>query len=223
VTGTPRIVVLSAPSGGGKTTISRTLLERYPDRFGYSVSATTRPPRPGEQNGQAYYFLSRSEFERRRGAGEFLESAEYAGELYGTLKQEVERVLGAGRNVVLDIEVNGARAVWRQYPESVQTSIFLLPPSAGVLIERLRGRKTEAGEALARRIDTAIWEVQQARAYRHIVVNDVLDDAVAAIVAIVAQQGRTPHQAAATLPEEIERGLTVEANRIRQTVQPKEQ
>ena len=113
---TPRVVVLAAPSGGGKTTIANELRRRRPDIFGYSVSATTRKPRAGEQDGAAYHFLTREEFRRRVQAGDFLEWAEYAGELYGTLRAEVERVLASGRHVVLDIEVQGAQQVRRAYP-----------------------------------------------------------------------------------------------------------
>jgi len=108
---TPRIVVLSSPSGGGKTTIARTILERYPKKFGYSVSATTRRPRAGERQGEAYYFLTREEFADWQKQGRFVETAEYAGELYGTLKSEVEKVLQSGRHVLLDIEVDGAQQV----------------------------------------------------------------------------------------------------------------
>ncbi len=218
----PRVVVLSAPSGGGKTTISRALLERYPESFGYSVSATTRRPRPGETDGEAYHFLSRDEFEHRRDAGEFLEWAEYAGALYGTLKIEVDRVLGLGLHVVMDIEVKGARQVWEEHPEARATSVFLLPPSAKVLIQRLRGRNTEAGEALARRVDTAVWEVRQASVYPHVVVNDVLEDAVKAVAEIVADGGRTPHPPDPALTGRIVKELVLEADRLRRTLKAKE-
>src|SRR6266496_5507994 len=116
VTPSPRVVVLAAPSGGGKTTIARELVTRHPDLFGYSVSATTRKARAGEQDGAAYHFLTRDEFLGRRDAGAFLEWAPYAGELYGTLRSEVERVLASGRHVVLDVEVQGARQVRKAYP-----------------------------------------------------------------------------------------------------------
>src|SRR2546430_3905602 len=137
VTLPPRVVVLAAPSGGGKTTIARELLQRRPDTFGYSVSATTRKPRPGERDGEAYHFLTRAEFQRRVEAREFLEWAEYAGELYGTLKSEVERVLASRRHVVLDIEVKGARQVQAGYQSPASGSTFIIPPSAGHLTQRL--------------------------------------------------------------------------------------
>jgi len=211
---TPLVVVLSAPSGGGKTTITQALLAGRKD-IGYSVSATTRTPRPGERDGDAYHFLSREEFQRRWDRGEFLESAEYAGERYGTLKSEVDRVLAAGRHVVLDIEVQGARAVRRAYPPPRSVSIFIVPPSAEVLIERLRGRNTETGETLARRLDRAIWEVQQASEYEHLVVNDVLADAVRDVGTIITEGGRVAHRGPPGLAGRILEGLTREAERLR--------
>lgn len=181
---TPKVVVLSAPSGSGKTTIARALLARRKD-LGYSVSATTRRPRPDERDGVAYHFLSRPEFERRVRAGEFLEWAEYAGELYGTLKGEVERELAAGRHVVLDIEVEGARQVRRAYPPPRSVSVFILPPSVPVLLARLGERKTEVGGALARRLERAVEEVGEASQYDHVVVNDDLGRAVAEVERII--------------------------------------
>ena len=139
----PRVVVLSSPSGGGKTTIAKRLLADWPQEFGYSVSATTRAPRSGEVEGQAYHFLTRPEFEARVARGEFLEWAEYAGERYGTLKSEVDRVLAAGRHVVLDIEIQGARSVRKAYPSPASVAIFILPPSAGALVSRLTFRRTD--------------------------------------------------------------------------------
>ena len=198
---TPRIVILSAPSGGGKTAVMKTVRERYPDRFGYSVSATTRRPRPGEQDGTAYYFLTRREFERRRDSGELLEWAEYAGELYGTLKSEVRAVLERGMNVLLDIEVTGARQVRAVYPKPASISIFLVPPSAKVLLERLRARRTESPRELAERVQIAVQEIQTAAqdvrsaiVYDHVVVNDDLDLAVSRIVEIVDQPDLVKHR-----------------------------
>jgi guanylate kinase len=196
---TPRVVVLAAPSGGGKTTIARELRTRLPDAVGYSVSATTRKARPGERDGEAYHFLTRDEFMRRLQAGEFLERAEYAGELYGTLKSEVERVLRSDRNVVLDVEVQGARQVRRAYPPPASVVVFIIPPSARVLIERLRKRRTETEAQLRRRIDIATQEVETAEreigtVYDHVVVNDTLDRAVQEVVDIV--QGRNVTQRA---------------------------
>ncbi len=196
---TPRVVVLAAPSGGGKTTIARELRTRLPDVVGYSVSATTRKARPAERDGEAYHFLTRDEFLRRLQAGEFLERAEYAGELYGTLRSEVERVLRSGRNVVLDVEVQGARQVRRAYPPPASVVIFIIPPSARVLIERLRKRRTETEAQLRRRIDIATQEVETAEreigtVYDHVVVNDDLDRAVREVSDIV--QGRNVAQRA---------------------------
>ena len=197
---TPRVVILSAPSGGGKTAITKTLLERYADRFGYSVSATTRKPRRGERDGEAYHFISRAEFMRRQKAGEFLETAQYAGELYGTLRAEVEAVLAGGRNVLLDIEVKGARQVRSVYG-SRAISIFMIPPSAKVLLERLKGRRTESTAEMARRVQIAVEEIEVARqdiqsaiVYDHVVVNDNLDQAVTRIVEIVENPALVNHR-----------------------------
>ena len=181
---TPKVVVLSAPSGAGKTTIARALVEQRRD-VGHSVSATTRAPRSGERDGTAYHFLSRAEFQRRVRAGELLEWAEYAGELYGTLRAEVERLIAAGRHALLDIEVEGARQVRRAYPPPRSVSVFILPPSAAALLDRLRNRKTETGAALARRLERAVEELQAAPAYDHVVVNDELERAVTDVSRII--------------------------------------
>ena len=182
---TPRVVVLSSPSGGGKTTIARRLLSDWPREFGYSVSATTRAPRAGEAEGQAYYFLSRPEFDARVTRGEFLEWAEYAGERYGTLKAEVDRVLAAGRHVVLDIEIQGARAVRQAYPAPASVAIFILPPSAGALVSRLTFRRTDRIGKIRERLDIARSEVLESKEYEYVVVNDQLDLAVVAVAKIV--------------------------------------
>jgi guanylate kinase len=179
-----RVVVLSSPSGGGKTTIAKRLLSDWPDAFGYSVSATTRRPRAGEVEGQAYYFLSRAEFDARVARGEFLEWAEYAGERYGTLKAEVDRVLETGRHVVLDIEIQGARAVREAYPAGASVAIFILPPSAAALVSRLTFRRTDRIGKIRERLEIARTEVLESKKYDYVVVNDQLDLAVRAVSGI---------------------------------------
>jgi guanylate kinase len=174
--------VISSPSGGGKSTIARHLLEARED-VSYSVSATTRPIRAGETDGSNYHFLGRAEFERRVAAGEFIESAEYGGHRYGTLRGEVEKGLAAGKHVVLDIEVAGARQVRAKFPNSVH--VFVLPPSAPVLVQRLRGRKTEDAATVGKRLAIASEELLAAREYEYVVVNDDVVDAVAHVAAIL--------------------------------------
>ena len=179
--------MLSSPSGGGKSTIARHLLEAREDVV-YSVSATTRPRRAGEIDGREYHFLDRAEFERRVAAGDFVEWAEYGGNLYGTLCAEVERGLGSGRHVVLDIEVAGSRQVRQQFPQAVQ--VFVLPPSAAALAQRLRGRNTEDPATVARRLLIAGRELEAAREYEYVVVNDDVVDAVSQVAAILDVESR---------------------------------
>jgi guanylate kinase len=178
----PFPIILSAPSGGGKTTIARHLLERRND-VGYSVSCTTRAPRPREVNGKDYYFLSQDEFVRRRLAGDFAESAEVHGNLYGTLRSEIDRVLGRGQHVIMDIDVQGARQIREAFPASV--TVFVLPPSGEVLLERLRKRKTESPQQLVSRLNSALRELRAVEEYEYVVVNDDLDYAVQRVGAIL--------------------------------------
>jgi guanylate kinase len=190
------LVILSAPSGGGKTTIARRL-ERTRGDVGFSVSATTRPPRENERDGVDYYFFTRDEFRRRRDAGEFLEWAEYAGHLYGTLRAEINRYLAQDRHVLLDIEVQGAAQVRRARPEAL--AIFVVPPSAAALLERLTGRQTEASGEVVRRVAQADRELEAAGEYDVVVVNDELDRAVRAVSRVIdGAQGvaLTPTEAA---------------------------
>lgn len=172
-----RLVVLAAPSGAGKTTIAQTLMARRPD-VGFSISATTRAPRPGERDGIDYHFVTREQFDGRIKAGEFLEWAEYAGNRYGTLRAEVDRIRQAGRHVLLDIEVQGAAQVRKAYPWPDSVAIFLLPPHAAELIRRLEGRGTETPMARWRRLDQARHELTEAGKFDVIVVNDDLEHAV---------------------------------------------
>ena len=175
-------VILSAPSGGGKTTIAKALLNRRSD-LGYSVSCTTREPRPGEISGRDYYFMTRAEFLAERERGGFAESAVVHGNLYGTLRREIERVTADGRHVVMDIDVQGALQFVRAFPQTV--TIFILPPSADVLLGRLRGRQTESPAQLAARLQSALQELQQVDLYEYVVVNDDLEKAVASVTSII--------------------------------------
>ncbi len=172
---TPLLLVLSSPSGGGKSTIAGRLLAARDD-IGYSISATTRTPRPGEQDGREYHFLTPVAFEEKVAGGEFLEHAVYNGQRYGTLLEEVRRVTQGGRHALLDIEVAGARMVRERHPDAVL--VFLLPPSGKVLVERLRARGTEDEAAVAGRLEQALEELSAAVEYDFVVVNNDLDEAV---------------------------------------------
>lgn len=178
----PFPIILSSPSGGGKTTIAQQLLVARQD-VGYSVSATTRPPREGELDGRDYHFRSLKDFKRGQAAGEFAESAEVHGHLYGTLRAEVERVLASGKHVIMDIDVQGTRQFAGTFPDSVL--IFILPPSAEALIARLEARGTEDPKSLIRRFRSAKDELKAIDLYEYVVVNDEVDSAVAAISGII--------------------------------------
>jgi guanylate kinase len=196
----PFLLVLSAPSGGGKTTIAKMLLQARDD-LGYSVSATTRPKRPGERDGVDYHFLTRDEFTRRRDAGEFLEWATYGGELYGTLKSEIEQIFSGGRHAVLDVEIEGARQIRSNFPNSLL--LFVLPPSAEALVQRLVGRNTEDPKVVRDRITRAADELAAVREYDYAILNEDLVVAVSQVAAILeAESWRISRQD--TLPEFLE-------------------
>jgi guanylate kinase len=177
--------VLSAPSGAGKTTIARLLLDRRDD-VGYSVSCTTRAPRPGEVDGVDYHFLTREAFDAAVERGEFAEWAEVHGRMYGTLVREVKAVIDRGQHVMLDIDVQGARQVVQRFLDAV--TIFVVPPSAEALVARLAGRNTETTEMLALRLQNAVRELEEAGRYQHVVVNDNLEEAVARVNAIIDEE-----------------------------------
>ncbi|MEE8251762.1 MAG: guanylate kinase [Gemmatimonadales bacterium] len=185
------LVVLSAPSGAGKTTIARALMETRDD-VGYSVSATTRSPREDEVDGVDYHFVDAEEFAARLAEGEFLESAKYGDQWYGTLESEVNQVLASQRHVILDIEVQGAGAVRGRRNDVV--SIFILPPSAAALVERLGGRNTENPDNLASRLRTAVYELRYAEKYDYIVINDDKGQAVAEVSAIIDVEEKRPRR-----------------------------
>ncbi len=183
-----RVFLLSGPSGVGKTTIVRRLLERSPVPLMKAVSATTRPPRAGEVDGEAYYFLTQEEFDRKREAGEFLECAEvhHSGYWYGTLRSELERARKAGAWSFLEIDVEGALAVMKEYPDAV--SVFLVVPSVEDYERRLRARGTESEQVIRRRLKTAAEELKYADRYDYQVVNDDLERAVEEISQILISQ-----------------------------------
>ncbi len=184
-----KLIVLSGPSGVGKSTLLRRLIERYPDRLRLSVSATTRAPRPGEQEGDDYFFLNPDEFERRRQAGEFLECFEVfgRGHWYGTLLAEVTTSVEDDKWVILDIDVDGAAKVRKIVQNTV--SIFLHPASEQELERRLRSRATEAEAAIERRLEVARREIARAGEYQYTVINDSLDEAVRKICEILEHEG----------------------------------
>ncbi len=178
------VFVITGPSGVGKGTLIRGLRERVPD-LELSVSATTRAPRPGEVDGVDYVFLDQAEFERRVQAGCFVEHARYSGNRYGTLRSELERRMAAGRPVVLEIEVQGARQVRAAMPEAVQ--VFIAPPAESALRTRLVTRGTDSPDAVAARLQTARDELSAQREFGHVVVNDRLDEAIGQLEAIVRE------------------------------------
>jgi guanylate kinase len=183
-----QLVVISGPSGVGKTTLLRRLLADLPQLIP-SVSATTRPPRAGERDGVDYHFLAPDDFERRRARGEFLECCRVYGRQhwYGTLVAEVAPRLTAGNWVVLEIDVEGTISILAQYPEAI--TIFVEPSHPDQLQQRLQGRGTESSEAMARRLEVARKELHEAHRYRHRVVNDDVDAALAELERILAAAG----------------------------------
>jgi guanylate kinase len=179
-----RVFVITGPSGVGKGTLIRGLMERLPE-LELSVSATTRAPRPGERDGIDYHFLTREEFERRVRAGEFVEHADYAGRSYGTLRSELEERVRAGAPVVLEIEVQGARQVRASVPDAVQ--VFIAPPSLDALRTRLIGRGTDDPEGVERRLRVAADELTAQPEFAHVVLNDRLQDALEQLIEIVRE------------------------------------
>jgi guanylate kinase len=177
-----KLVVISAPSGAGKTTIARAVLAAHPG-LEFSVSATTRRMRPGEKEGTDYYFLSRADFERRIQKGEFIEWEVIYGNYYGTLRNEVERTLRAGKHVLFDVDVKGALSIRRMYPETLL--VFLRPPSLEALERRLRGRMTEDETTLQERMRRVPMEIELGNTIATQVINDELQRAISDVNRIV--------------------------------------
>lgn len=177
-----KLVVISAPSGAGKTSVARAVLRRHPS-LEFSVSATTRPKRGEEVNGKDYHFLTREEFTRRVTAGEFVEWEEIYHEYYGTLKAEVDQALAKGRHLLFDIDVKGGLSIKKQYPEALL--IFIRPPSMEILRQRLENRHTESDTTLRRRLERVPMEMNLGERFDRQVVNDVLERAIEEVEEIV--------------------------------------
>ena len=185
---TGKLIIISGPSGVGKTTVLKQLYETCPLPLEPSISATTRPQRSGEVDGQSYYFLDEADFEQRRAAGAFLECVEVfgRGHWYGTLQEPVETALASGKWIVLEIDVEGADEVLKHYPDAI--TIFIHPGSIEELERRLRGRGTETEDALSRRLEVASRELAAAGSYRHTVINQTIDQTVNDICQVLQAQ-----------------------------------
>jgi guanylate kinase len=207
VQSTPLLIVVSAPSGTGKTTLCDRLLAEF-DTVAYSVSCTTRPPRDGEEDGRNYHFLSDAAFEQRAARGDFLEQAEVHGHRYGTLKQDVRAAMAGGRDVLMDIDVQGAEQVRRfaaggadnEWVRTAYVDVFILPPSLASLEGRLTRRGLDADAVIARRMQRAEAELARWSDYRYVIVNDQLDRAYEALRAVfLAERHRVGHRSV-TIP-----------------------
>ncbi len=178
------LFIISAPSGAGKTTLCRYVKERFTD-MAYSVSYTTRSPRPGERPGVDYCFITRDEFERGIRNRKWAEWAKVHDHYYGTSAAFLDRILGEGSKVLLDIDVQGAQQILKRHPQAV--TIFIMPPSSDVLRIRLQKRAADSPETIAKRIENASQEMEMRHQYRHIIVNDCLNDAVEQLLAIIGR------------------------------------
>lgn len=180
------LTVVSGFSGAGKGTIMKELLAKYGQNYALSISATTRAPRPGEKDGAEYFFKSREEFEQMIAAGELIEYAQYVGNYYGTPKAYVGKQLEAGRDVILEIEIQGALKVREQFPDALL--LFVTPPSADELKKRLIGRGTESMEVIENRLARALEEAEGLEEYDYLVVNDVLEECVEEVHEIIRNE-----------------------------------
>lgn len=183
------LFIVSAPSGAGKSTLCQAARKRFPDLV-YSISATTRRPRPGEKDGVDYFFISRAEFENRIQQGDWVEWAEVYGHYYGTSAEFLHQQLSAGRRVLLDIDVAGTKQILKRFPDSV--TIFIMPPSLEALRQRLKKRGADDAQTIEKRLVAAEQEMARRDLYRHIIVNDQLDTAVEAFCDIIARYPTNP-------------------------------
>lgn len=180
---TGQLIVISAPSGAGKDTVVKELIKKNPDEFWVSVSATSRLPREGEQEGVDYYYLTKEEFEEKINEGFFIEYTNYAGNYYGTPKKYIKEKLDKGKDVILIIEIEGASNIKKLIPEALM--IFIMPPSLKELVRRLKKRGTETDEKIIKRFHTAYKEINEVTKYNYVVVNDILEDAVEKVESII--------------------------------------
>jgi guanylate kinase len=200
-----KLFVIAAPSGAGKTSLVRALMQRRPT-LRFSISYTTRAQRPTERNEHDYFFVDRQKFEQMRDAGEFLEHARVFDNYYGTSRSQVERLLDAGQDVLLEIDWQGAQQIRRTLPEC--RSIFVLPPSRAALEQRLRGRGTDSDEVIARRLRDSLADLSHWGEFDYIVVNDDFDRATGELEAIVTGQGEHLRRDRAELRELLARLLS---------------
>ena len=188
----PKLIIVAAPSGAGKTTLCRKLLQEFPDDMALSISTTTRAPRPSEQHGREYFFCARDEFEAKAKRGEFAEWAQVHDRLYGTSREVLDRTLESGRSVLLDIDVQGAASLRVAYPGRT-FSVFVVPPSMEILESRLRARKSESEEAIALRLQNARDEMKRAPEFDKVLVNDTFEQAYAQLRQWVLEQTGSLH------------------------------
>lgn len=178
-----RVFIISGPSGSGKDTVLKKIFENYPE-IAFSISSVTRPMRSDEVEGEKYNFVTRKRFEQMISEDTLLEYNEFLGNYYGTPKLPVENCVNSGRDIIIEVDVNGAEQIRKKIPDAV--GIFIMPPSLEILSERLQGRGTDCGEVISKRLNSALGEISRATEYNYVVVNDCLDDAVNNVLRIMS-------------------------------------